>query len=158
MNKSEILDKIVRFYTKGNYAKFSEMLGLKPGTASAWKYRNTFDIDTISTHCREINYQFLLTGEGPMLQPEVDKPQPIDKITTATNELLIVCAELKNQISDIRHELEEERRQHQATTSLLNRILDLYKERLDIDYVKRAEDEYRTLAAEAEQINTHEAV
>lgn len=155
MNKSEILDKIVRFYTKGNYAKFSEMLGLKPGTASAWKYRNTFDIDVISTHCREINYQFLLTGEGPMLQSETDKNSPIDKITLVTNELLLACSELKKQITDIRQELEEERRQHRETTALLNRVLDLYTSRLDTDYVQRAQAQYRSIAAEAE---TEEAV
>lgn len=158
MNKSAILDKIVDFYTGGNYAKFAQMLGIKYGTVQAWKYRNSFDVDIISTKCKEISQQFILTGKEPMLASQRVKTDPADKITQATNELLIACAELKNQISDIRKELEEERRQHQATTALLNRILDLYTSRLDIDYVKRAEYEYRTLAAEAEQTNTHEAV
>lgn len=158
MDKREILDKIVRFYTGGNYTKFSLMLGLEKGTASSWKYRGNFDVDLISAKCREINYQFLLTGEGPMLRSEDDNYDNADKITKVTNELLLVCAELKKQITDIRQELEEERRQHAQTTALLNRVLDLYTRRMDADYIRKAQDQYRTLAAETDMTENSEAV
>lgn len=158
MTKAEILDKVCATFAHNNYAEFARILNEKYSTVTSWKYRdNKLPVEKIAAKCVGVNINFLLTGEGPVLQPTHDK-NAIDKITKATNELLIVCAELKNQISDIRKELEEERRQHQATTSLLNRVLDLYAKRMDVDYIKRAEDEYRTLAAESEQTNTHEAV
>lgn len=157
MTKAEILDKVCAVYAHKNYADFARLLGRKYTTVISWKYRdNKLPVELISAKCVDINVDFLLTGEGPVVLPKDYKKENIDKITQATNELLLACAELKKQITDIRHELEEERRQHAATTSLLNRVLDLYAKRIDVDYIKRAEDEYRTLAAE--QTNTHEAV
>lgn len=157
MEKSSILDKIVDFYTRGNYRQFAEMIGVKYSTVTAWKYRNSFDVDIISAKCKEINYQFILTGEEPMLK-HGHSNDSADKITIATNELLLACSELKRQIADIRQELQEERRQHQATIALFNRILDIYKHN-GASYIQQAEDQYQMLAAEAEiEHNKHEAV
>lgn len=157
MEKGKILDKIVDFYTRGNYRQFADTIGVKYSTVTAWKYRNSFDVDIISAKCKEINYQFILTGEEPMLKTGLSNNNA-DKITQATNELLLACAELKKQITDIRHELEEERRQHRETTALLNRVLDLYTQRLDTDYIRKAKDQYRSLAAEADITENSEAV
>ena len=153
MEKGKILDKIIDFYTHGNYRQFAKQIDVKYQTVMAWKYRNSFDVDIISAKCKEINYQFIVTGEEPMLKSEQSK-NDTDRVTIVTNELLLACAELKKQIDAIRKELEEERRQHQVTTTLMNRILDLYTKRLDAEYVKKAEDEYRMLASEANNSDT----
>lgn len=162
MEKREILQKLIDFYAKGTQSKFSSMCGLADGTVNMWLKRNRFNIDTLLKACPDVNYQFLLTGEGPITKTQLVKKEKeektIDKITLATNELLLVCSELKKQITDIRQELEEERRQHRETTALLNRVLDLYTQRMDVDYIRKAQDQYRTLAAEADITENSEAV
>lgn len=70
-NKSLILNKIKSYLGFNKDAEFARFLNIKPQTLSTWHSRNTFDIDLLYSKCRQINANWLLTGEGPMLQEEV---------------------------------------------------------------------------------------
>lgn len=91
MDKREMLDAIVAYFTHGNKAKFATMLGVSAQTISAWGTRNTFDTELIYTKCIGISAEWLLTGEGPMLReerskgiihedPQVPTPKPDESI------------------------------------------------------------------------------
>lgn len=43
MDKKEMLEKLINYYTNGNKAQFAAMLGVKAQNVSAWIARNTFD-------------------------------------------------------------------------------------------------------------------
>lgn len=70
MDKREMLDAIIAYFTHGNKAKFATMLGVSAQAISAWGARNTFDTELIYTKCRGISADWLLTGEGSMLRRE----------------------------------------------------------------------------------------
>ena len=70
MNKTQMLERLIHYYTKGNKAQFAKRLGVSAQTISAWITRNTCDIELIYAKCRDINPQWLLTGEGPMLKDQ----------------------------------------------------------------------------------------
>lgn len=69
MDKTKMLEGLIRHYTKGNKAQFAKLLGVSAQTISAWIARNTFDAELIYAKCRYINPSWLLTGEGTMLSP-----------------------------------------------------------------------------------------
>ena len=67
MNKTEMMDSLIRHYTKGNKAKFATKIGVSPQTLSKWLGRNTFDAEILFKHCEGISAEWLLSGEGDML-------------------------------------------------------------------------------------------
>lgn len=68
MDKTKMLEGLIRHYTKGNKAQFAKLLGVSAQTISAWIARNTFDAELIYAKCRYVDSSWLLTGEGAMLQ------------------------------------------------------------------------------------------
>lgn len=50
-----------------NDASFAKILGVSPQRLSAWKKRNTYDINIIVDCFPDVSLPWLLTGEGPML-------------------------------------------------------------------------------------------
>ena len=68
MDKTKMLEGLIRHYTKGNKAQFAKLLGVSAQTISAWIARNTFDAELIYAKCRYVDSSWLLTGEGSMLQ------------------------------------------------------------------------------------------
>ncbi|WP_304649957.1 LexA family transcriptional regulator [uncultured Bacteroides sp.] len=68
MDKKQMLEAILGYYTNGNKAKFASILGVSPQTISAWVARNTFDSELIYTKCSDISADWLLTGKGEMLK------------------------------------------------------------------------------------------
>ena len=67
MNKSDMLESLINYYTDGNKAKFSSKIGVKPQTVSAWLSRNTFDTEILYANCEGVSADWLLTGRGDML-------------------------------------------------------------------------------------------
>lgn len=81
MDKTKMLEGLIRHYTKGNKARFAKLLGVSAQTISAWIARNTFDAELIYAKCRYIDAKWLLTGEGAMLQETDNKNAPTSKRT-----------------------------------------------------------------------------
>lgn len=76
MDKTKMLEGLIRHYTKGNKAQFAKLLGVSAQTISAWIARNTFDAELIYAKCRYIDPSWLLTGEGAMLQETENNNAP----------------------------------------------------------------------------------
>ena len=81
MDKTKMLEGLIRHYTKGNKAQFAKLLGVSAQTISAWIARNTFDAELIYAKCRYVDSSWLLTGEGAMLQETDNKNAPTSKRT-----------------------------------------------------------------------------
>lgn len=81
MDKTKMLEGLIRHYTKGNKAQFAKLLGVSAQTISAWIARNTFDAELIYAKCRHVDSSWLLTGEGAMLQETDNKNAPTSKRT-----------------------------------------------------------------------------
>ena len=77
MNKGDMLECLINYYTDGNKAKFSSMLGVKPQTVSAWIARNTFDAEVLYAKCEGVSAEWLLNGgEGEMLKAQQSADAP----------------------------------------------------------------------------------
>ena len=81
MDKTKMLEGLIRHYTKGNKAQFAKLLGVSAQTISAWIARNTFDAELIYAKCRYVDSSWLLTGEGAMLQETENNNAPTPKHT-----------------------------------------------------------------------------
>lgn len=81
MDKTKMLEGLIRHYTKGNKAQFAKLLGVSAQTISAWIARNTFDAELIYAKCRYVDSSWLLTGEGAMLQGTENNNAPTPKHT-----------------------------------------------------------------------------
>ena len=81
MDKTKMLERLIRHYTKGNKAQFAKLLGVSAQTISAWIARNTFDAELIYAKCRYVDSSWLLTGEGAMLQETENNNAPTPKHT-----------------------------------------------------------------------------
>lgn len=81
MDKTKMLEGLIRHYTKGNKAQFAKLLGVSAQTISAWIARNTFDAELIYAKCRYVDSSWLLTGEGAMLQETENNNVPTPKHT-----------------------------------------------------------------------------
>lgn len=81
MDKTKMLEGLIRHYTKGNKAQFAKLLGVSAQTISAWIARNTFDAELIYAKCRYVDSSWLLTGKGAMLQETENKNVPTSNRT-----------------------------------------------------------------------------
>lgn len=68
MKKSVLLSKIKLFYGFKKDSELAKYLNISPQTFSNWKKRNSFNPLLIHAKCPEINLEWILTGEGPMLK------------------------------------------------------------------------------------------
>lgn len=80
MDKSLIINDIKKYLKLKTDTDFANYLGITPQTLSNWRARNTIDEKLIAEKCTFLNYQWLLTGIGEMLNSKnndlsVDNPQ-----------------------------------------------------------------------------------
>lgn len=69
MQKSDMLESLINYYTDGNKARFALLIGVKPQTVSGWVSRNTFDAEVLYEKCANISAEWLLSrGEGEMIK------------------------------------------------------------------------------------------
>jgi len=68
IDKILILNKIKSHYGFNTDADFARFLDIKPNTLSNWYIRNTFDPERIFTKCEDIDGNFIISGEEPMLK------------------------------------------------------------------------------------------
>ena len=74
VNKEQILRRLKEYKKFKSDAEFARFIGVGPTVLATWYKRNTFNIDKIANVFPEINYDFLLTGNGSMLKNEVLLP------------------------------------------------------------------------------------
>lgn len=67
MDKSLILNDIKKYLKLKTDTDLAGYLGITPQTLSNWRARNTIDEKLIAEKCTFLNYQWLLTGTGEML-------------------------------------------------------------------------------------------
>ena len=70
MNKDLMLEQLINYYSNGNKSLFAKKLGVKPQTINSWIKRNTFDYELIYANCENVSADWLLSGEGEMLNEE----------------------------------------------------------------------------------------
>lgn len=71
-NNSLILNEIKSHYKFKKDSHFADFLGIAPTTLSSWHSRNSFDYELVYAKCGDIDGNWLLTGEGPMLRKDRD--------------------------------------------------------------------------------------
>lgn len=76
MDKRLIIKELIDHYSNGKSADFAKKLGIKPQTISSWIARNTFDIELLFAKCEDLNANWLLSGDGPMLRSIGTDPPP----------------------------------------------------------------------------------
>lgn len=69
-NKALIINMIKKHYGFTTDREFAHFLGIKPTTLSSWYARNSFDFELVYAKCKDIDANWLLTGEGKMLKYE----------------------------------------------------------------------------------------
>ena len=120
MEKKDILESLVNYYTNGNKAKFAAKLGIKPQTINTWLGRNSFDIELIYSKCEYLSGDWLLSGgEGEMLRSTKIIKADNGSIATgdissvlgnATNVTLADVAVMQERIKSLEALLEEKER------------------------------------------------
>lgn len=78
-DNSLILNEIKFHYNFEKDAHFAKFLGIAPTTLASWHSRNRFDYDLVYAKCEDIDGNWLLTGEGPMLREEVHPQEVHDR-------------------------------------------------------------------------------
>ncbi|QLH54008.1 MAG: hypothetical protein CH6_2553 [Candidatus Kapaibacterium sp.] len=81
---AEIIERLRNYYKVRTLSEIGERLGVSESTLSVWKHRNTFDIFKIFSKIPDINWHWLLTGEGEMHYNPKEKQEK-----TATIEYLL---------------------------------------------------------------------
>ena len=67
MEKTEMLEILVNFYSNGNKANFASKIGISPTALSNWFSRNSFDAELLYSKCENLSAEWLLSkGRGDM--------------------------------------------------------------------------------------------
>ncbi len=74
-DKSLIINDIKKYYKIDSDAEFARFLGIKPQTLASWRSRNSIDYDLLSSVCVDINMNWVITGEGYMLNADIPNTQ-----------------------------------------------------------------------------------
>ena len=70
MTKRERVETLINYYADGNRTMFAKMLGITPQTLSNWMKRDTLDFELVHSKCKNLNGDWLLTGEGDITKRE----------------------------------------------------------------------------------------
>lgn len=116
MDKKLILNKLQEYYNFKKDIDFADFLGISGQVLSKWKTRNTYDIELIYTKCTEINPEWLITGNEPMIKPQKnsvfsqnitgDSNIQSGKSTNVANDNSVI-QEFKKKVQRLENELKE---------------------------------------------------
>lgn len=90
MNKSDILETLINYYSDGNKAKFATMIGITPQLLSNWIKRNTLDYEQVYSGCPNLSGDWLLSGKGSIERLSTQN----DNIQIGNPELVSLCKAL----------------------------------------------------------------
>lgn len=85
MNKRDMLESLINYYTDGNKAKFAAKVGITPQLVSNWLDRNTFNAEALFAGCEGVSASWLLTGDGNML--DIQNDNNTDEIDNLKSEI-----------------------------------------------------------------------
>lgn len=91
-----------KIFRKSHFANF---LGIPKSTLANWEARDSINIQKIKEAMPEISTNWLMYGEGEMLETPRTEPVEDTQIPSATNDLDIVPAEI---VEEIKEEVKEE--------------------------------------------------
>lgn len=120
MNKTLIINSIIKHYNFKNDGEFASLLGITAQVLSNWKSRNTFDPVLIYTKCEIFNAEWILTGNGVMLKSDVSNQgvedlkkevEQLERLNSIQEKMAAVLREfndeLKTRISTLEKEISE---------------------------------------------------
>lgn len=114
MDKREMLEHIIDYYSGGNKSKFANMIGVKPQTINTWLMRGTFDIELVYSKCEHLSGDWLLSGEGDILRSASTAIANGDSSVAVNNNTGNIysseCDALKDRISLLERIIEEKER------------------------------------------------
>ncbi len=93
MDKIQVLNALKEYKNFSSMAEFARYLGIKAQALSNWYTRNTFDIHILSDKFPEIDANWLLRGEGPMLKEDTDNVVKVAKAEPSVDGLPLVPIE-----------------------------------------------------------------
>lgn len=87
MDKALILSRIKKLAGLASDVDLARFLGVTPATLSNWKARGSIDYDLVFSKCKDVNFHWLLTGEGFILRSDYDDyaSQTTDKTAIETH-------------------------------------------------------------------------
>lgn len=62
----EVLERLKNFYNVSSLVKLAKKLGINESTLAGWKQRNSFNLVELYPKIEDINWHWLITGEGEM--------------------------------------------------------------------------------------------
>lgn len=86
MDKREMLEQLINYYTDGNKAKFAAQVGIKPQLVSTWLSRGTYDAEVLYAGCPGVSGDWLLSGEGEMLKDKQNDMKNTNPLTDSERE------------------------------------------------------------------------
>lgn len=78
MAGSPQLDQLVSYYARGNKAEFARMLGISRQHLNIWYAREYLDIKKVFHACPGVSAEWLITGEGKMLEKDRQPYEGLD--------------------------------------------------------------------------------
>lgn len=140
MEKRDILMALINHYCNGKKSAFAEMLGIAPRNITAWLKRNTFNVELISTQCRDVNPAFLLTGEGPITldagvsTPSASPTAPAQQLNNTNldlriNELMTISTNLYEMFREVNSRMAEATAIITKSQQQFDRVLNLYEQK-----------------------------
>ena len=66
LDVGEVIERLKKYLNITTDAQLARVIGISAVTLSAWRYRNTIDIIKIHQICPDVNWNWLLNGEGEM--------------------------------------------------------------------------------------------
>lgn len=94
----EILERVKKFSAAKTDTELASYLGIAKSTLSNWYTRNSIDYNLVFSKCEHINFDWLITGDGPMLK---DKKSQILQENDDLNTFNQHPEEHKNQNSEL---------------------------------------------------------
>ena len=108
MDKSLILKEIKKHLGFKKDTEFADFLGIKQSNLSLWYKRESINYDLIITKCKDIDANWLLTGEGQMLKENKKEPLNSEKTTFKeglnSNDVVLLEKDLESAKTTLEHQ------------------------------------------------------
>lgn len=105
MRKREQLEALIEHYSGGNKSEFARLLNISPQAVSSWIARSQFDVELIYAKCVDVNSEWLLTGEGPMIIDSSIAKEPAPTYGNINNPFYELYKEKDKEVNRLNQEI-----------------------------------------------------